>query len=64
MTPKFVNINFYKNNTLHELYTDKYYTYKNEYNLKLKEGDDVVVPVNQKVEFMRYSIGKVIKTFN
>jgi len=63
MTPKFININFYKDNTLHELNTSKYYTYKNEYGLKLKEGDDVVVPVNIRTEFMRYSIGKVIKVF-
>ena len=64
MKKQFCNVQFYANGIYgiieDSLYLNKKYTYYNNYNYKLKVGDNVIAHVNDK----DVAIGKVIEIFN
>lgn len=64
MKKQFCNVQFYVNGIYgiieDSLYLNKKYTYYNNYNYKLKVGDNVIAHVNDK----DVAIGKVIEIFN
>ena len=64
MKKQFCNVQFYSNGIYgiieDSLYLGKKYTYYNNYNYKLKVGDNVIAHVNDK----DVAIGKVIEIFN
>lgn len=64
MKKQFCNVQFYANGIYgiieDSLYLSKKYTYYNNYNYKLKVGDNVIAHVNDK----DVAIGKVIEIFN
>lgn len=64
MKKQFCNVQFYVNGIYgiieDSLYLSKKYTYYNNYNYKLKVGDNVIAHVNDK----DVAIGKVIEIFN